>query len=395
MPRMWRVVAAGLASLLVFPFSSARAQSAKPTVLEGKVLLAVSDKPVAKATVRVLGGRADGQGRVFKENTRSDNNGTYSVTLPNRKGLEFAVEAEYDGGLFVGDSLQVKPGSKASLDIKVWKTASDPGAITITDDRMVVAQDETSTQVLEVVTVENDSRFAYVGRGRSLGAKNDGDSPTLGFALPTQAVGQPVELIDSSLNRLYATETDFGFASTVAIPPGETSATFRYVIPGDGGRFDLTRRALYPTDEITILATDPLEIDSDRFRYEGEEEISDEQFGRWSSRKGFDAGDTVPVLAIAEGSESSSLWVGMLIGFGVILVFVIVGLLLRSRPPARAPRVRKSAPAKLPSQDELVAAIAELDLKHDAGEITDSAWNEERMRLKSLLLAAKERQPTS
>ena len=137
------------------------------------------------------------------------------------------------------------------------------------------------------------------------------------------------------------------------------------MIPGEGGRFDLTKRALYPADRMTVLVTDPLEIDSDRFESDGEEEIGGEEYSKWTSRNPFDAGDLIPLLAIAEGSGSSTLWVGILIGLGVILVFLLVGLLFE-RARRRRPRVKKSAPSKLPSHDDLVSAIAELDLKHDA-----------------------------
>lgn len=395
MPRMRRLAAAALATLWLLLPAGAHAQDKRKdeTRIKGTVLLARTDRPVPGAQVRVLGGRADGGGRVFTETATTKKDGEYSVEVPGRPGLEFAVEARFDGGLFVGDSTVVKRGTTRTMDVNVWKTTSDPDAITITGDQLVVAQDESNTGVLEVVTVENGTRFAYIGRGRSMGAKDDDASPTLGFALPSEAVGQPVELVDSSLNRLYATETDFGFAATVAIPPGETTATYRYLIPGEGGRFDLTRRALYPTQQVTVLATDPLEIESDRLSFDGEEDIGSDEYRKWSSRNAFDAGDLIPVLAIAEGSASSSLWVGILIGFGVILLLVIVGVLLRARPPA--PKIKKPGPVKHLSQEELVAAIAHLDLQHEGGEISDEHWTEERMRLKSLLIAAKERQPTS
>ena len=394
LPRMRRLRIAA-AALLVLASAAAPAQAQNKTTLSGTVLHGKSGDPVTKAEVRVIGARVDGQGRVFDKTVKSSNNGSYSINVPTRKGLEFAVEATYDGGLFVGDSVRIKKGAKKRVDVEVWDTTSDPSAIRVTDDQLVIAQDESNTGVLEVVTVENPTKLAYIGRGRSLGADQDDDSPTLGFALPAEAIGQPIELIDSSLNRLYAVDASFGFAATVAIPPGETTATFRYLISGEGGRFDLTRRALYPTDVVTVLATDPLEIDSDRLDYQGREEIGPDEYRKWSSTNSFDAGDLVPMLAVAEGSGSSSLWIGILVGLGIIVLLASIGMLVRRRPTS-APRVKsKPSKTKLPPKADLVSAIAELDLRHESGELTEQEWSEERTRLKSLLLSAREDEPAS
>ena len=382
-------------ALLLLASAATPAHARRNTTISGTVVHGKSGDPVAKAEVRVIGARVDGRGRVFDETAKSNKKGSYAFNVPGRKGLEFAVEVTYDNGLFVGDSVRIKKGTEKQVHVEVWNTTSDPSAIRITEDHMVIAQDESNTGVLEVVTVENPTKLAYIGRGRSMGANQDQDSPTLGFSLPAQAVGEPIELIDSSLNRLYAVDASFGFAATVAIPPGETTATFRYLISGEGGRFDLTRRALYPTDVVTVLATDPLEVDSDRLDYEGREEIGEDEYRKWSSRNSFDAGDLIPVLAVAEGSGSSSLWIGILVGLGIIVLLAGLGMFAR-RQPAPRPRARsKPARTKHPSREDLVAAIAELDLRHESGEVPEREWTEERTRLKSLLLSAREEEPTS
>lgn len=388
LPRMRRL-SSGAAALFVLASAAVPAHAQSKTTISGTVVHGKSGKPVAKAKVRVIGARVDGQGRVFDETATSNRNGSYALNVPERKGLEFAVEVTYDDGLFVGDSVRIRKGTEKNVHVEVWNTTSDPSAIQITDDQLVVAQDESNTGVLEVVTVDNPTKLAYIGRGQSMGAEQDQDSPTLGFSLPSQAIGQPIELIDSSLNRLYAVDASFGFAATVAIPPGETTATFRYLIPGEGGRFDLTRRALYPTDAVTVLATDPLEIDSDRLDYQGREEIGPDEYRKWTSTNSFDAGDLIPVLAVAEGSGSSSLWIGILIGLGIIVLLVGIGIVARRRS-ASVPRSRsKPTRTKLPPKEDLVSAIAELDLRHESGEMTEREWSEERTRLKSLLIGAR------
>lgn len=388
--RRLTVVAAALVAVAT---AGTPAQGRANTMISGTVVHGKTGTPVAQAKVRVIGARVDGSGRVFEEAMPSGRDGSYGFNVPGRNGLEFAIEATYDGGLFVGDSVRVEKGSGKTVDLEVWDTTSDPSVITVTGDQMVIAQDESNTGVLELVAVQNESDRAYIGRGESMGAASDEQSPTLGFSLPTQAIGQPIELIDSSLNRLYAVDASFGFAATVAIPPGETNATFRYLVAGEGGRYDLTKRALYPTENVSVLATEPLEIDSDRLQDEGTEKIGEDNYRKWSSTNPFDAGDAIPVLAVAEGSASSSLWVGILVGLGIMLVLAAVGIAMR-KPAAPAPKVKR-VQLKPKSSPDLVLAIAELDLKHDAGELTDQEWSEQRARLKSRLIDAKQREPAS
>lgn len=384
-------VAAGV-TLLLLASPVAFAQQPKKATIRGSVIHGKTGRPVASAEVRVIGARSDGSGRVFEDTGTTGKDGSYSFEVSVRPGLEFALEAEYDNGLFVGDSVQVEKGEQV-VDIEVWDTTSDPSVITVTGDQMVIAQDESNTGVLELVSVQNESDRAYIGRGESMGAASDEQSPTLGFSLPSQAIGQPIELIDSSLNRLYAVDASFGFAATVAIPPGETSATFRYLVSGVGGRYDLTKRALYPTESVSVLATEPLEIDSPRLQDEGIEKIGKENYRKWSSTNLFDAGDSIPVLAVAEGSASSSLWVGMLVGLGIMLILGAAGIAMRKRANP-TPKV-KPARARPRSTQVLVSAIAELDLKHDGGELSDQEWSEQRARLKSQLIDAKQREPAS
>ena len=389
-----RRLTVGDAALLALCTTAAPA-FARNTTISGKVVHGRTGDPIAGAEVRVIGARVDGGGRVFDEKTKSKKNGSYKFEVPARKGIEFAVEGTYDKGLFVGGTTRVEKGTDEQLNLKVWNTVSDPGVIRITGDQLVIAQDESNTGVLEVVTVENDSKRAYIGRARSVGAEETEGSPTLGFSLPSQAIGQPIELIDSSLNRLYAVDASFGFAATVAIPPGETTATFRYLISGEGGRFDLTRRALYPTEDVTVLATEPLEVDSDRLEDEGTETVGKDEYRKWASTNSFDAGDLIPVLAVAEGSGSSSLWIGIAVGLGAMVLLAGVGMMIRRRPLAAPQRRSRPTRTKLPSREELVAAIAELDLKRESGQMSEQEWTEERTRLKSLLLSAREQEPAS
>ena len=366
------------------------AAGAERAMVRGTVLLGKTSSPAGGAEVTLIGARSNGTGRFYEESITADDRGRFSFAqVPAEQGAQFALEARYDGGLFVFDTMRLKTGVVEQAELRVFQTTSDPEVITVTRDHIFVAHDEQGAGVLESLTVVNNSERAYVGRGRSLG---EGSSQTtLGIALPDQAIGGRVDLVDTTINRLYAESADFGFAATVAIPPGETKITFAYPAPGSGGSYDLSRRALYPIEEVSVFATEPLEITEDRLAYEGVEEISGVRYRKWSSREPFDAGDLIAIRAVAEGSSSSNLWLGMGIALGIVVLALVLALTFRSprRPAAGRPSPARPAPA------ELVEAIAELDLRHESGVLSDEQWSEQRARLKDQLIAAKQREPAS
>ena len=376
---------------IVLALSTAPGVAAERTaVVRGTLVVGDGSKPAAAVEVTLIGARLDGSGRFFDETVDTDERGTFEFEdVPAPATNEFALEANYDGGLFVFDTFELAKGSTEITNIEVWPTTSDPSVIGVERNSLFVTQDEESTGVLESVTVVNSSERAYIGRGRALG--EEASEHTLGFALPDAAIGERVDLVDSTLNRLYAEGADFGFAATVAIPPGETTVTFTYPAPGSAGSYDLSRRALYPIREVFVFVTEPLEIDGSLLTYEGIEEVSDLRYRKWSSREGFDAGDLIPIRAVAEGSSSSNLWLGLGIGLGVV---VLVALLAAGRRRARPSAPGRSAP-RPPQAEDLVAAIAALDLKHESGALDEDEWARRRTRLKDQLIEAKQREPAS
>ena len=374
---------------LLFLLTAAPAAGAKNATVAGTVVLGSARTPVAGTKVTLVGARTDGSGLFFEETETSDRRGRFTFDeVPVKRDAEYALEANYDRGLFVFDTFTLKSGVTEEEELRVYETTADPSVITIAHDQVFLVQNEQGASVFESVTVVNGSERAYIGRGRSLG--DESSQTTLGFALPDDAIGGRVDLIDSTINRLYAEPAEFGFAATVAIPPGETDVTFAYPPTGSAGSYDLSRRALYPIDDFSVFATEPFAITGERLSPQGVEEIGGVRYQKWTSGDGFDAGDLVPILAVAEGSTSSNLWLGLGIGLGVVVLAAIVATTLRSKRPRVARRSK--APSK-PERDELIAAIAELDLEHEAGALNDEQWNERRTRLKEQLVAAKPREP--
>ena len=373
LPAMRRLTAATICALLL----GSTAAAAKPArgLISGRLINAASQRPLSGIEVSLLRA-SDDQANVRTTRQTTDAEGRYSFRrLP--AGSSYALEATYDGGLFVGETIELGRGERRNLDLEVWPTTSDPQVISIRRDDIFLVQGEQGVGVLESVVVVNHGDRAYVGRGTKLDGTEE-DAPTLGFSLPRAARDARVDIVDSEIDRLYAVPSDFGFAATVAIPPGETTTTFTYLVEGSGGSYDITRTALYPIAEVNVYTAQPLAIEAGLFERDGEINRG-RRYTRWTTPESFAAGDPVSVLAVAQHSSRTPLYTGVVLG--LVAIALLAGLAL-VRWSTRSRRV-VTAPGE--TRDHLVTAIAELDLRHQSGAVDDDEWARRRTALKARL----------
>ncbi|MDQ3985176.1 MAG: hypothetical protein M3280_01575, partial [Actinomycetota bacterium] len=242
-----RRLSAALAAPLVFASTSLVIASpsfaASPAAtITGRVVHQTKSVNLKGVEVTLLGAREDGSGRVEKTTTAAANGSFELVDVAADPDIEYTVETIYRGGLFVGENVDFQNGEARPIELRVWDTTSDPSVLSIVRDHLFLIQNQGDTGVLESVTVSNSSSKAYIGRGAAVAGPVKQPTQTLGFALPIEALGERVDIVSSDINRLYATEADFGFAATVAIPPGETNTIFGYQIVQNGGAYDISRR---------------------------------------------------------------------------------------------------------------------------------------------------------
>ena len=364
-------------------------------VVRGRVVHGGTGRPVDGATVRLLSALPDGSGRRQEEVVTKSNGAFAFENLRRGRQRQYALEAVYDDGLFVDESFELGKDERVE-DITVWDTTSDPSVITVVRDEIFIpdAGDENGAGVIEAVTVENSGDEAYIGRGQTLGGETGPGAPTLGFSVPTQAIGKRIDIVSSDLDRLYASDAGFGFVATVAIPPQrEITTIFTYGIEQSTGTFDVSKRVLYPTEELSVYAGDPLEVSSNRLDAAGDETIEGQRYSKWTSTGGFDAGDLVSISVIAEGSSSPGFVWGLAGALGVIVLGTAVGLLMRrdrtnemrTGQEKRAPAARSEAA----SRQEILVEIAELDLRHQSGDVSDEEYAIKRAELKKKVVGSR------
>jgi hypothetical protein len=355
----------------------APASAAERGVITGRVINETTGKPAAGAEVTLAAADEDGSGRVQRSVT-TGKDGTYRFDgLPSGTSWLYIVDARFDGGLFPGSPFRFPPGERPLLEtsLRVWNTTTDPNSIIIARDAMFVLpsddSEENSVGVIESVTVLNQTDFAYIGRGMTDGSAGE---TTFGFGLPAGAGDVRVE--NASFDVPELVETDFGFGITVALPPDETDFTYSYRVPADALTYVLSKTALYPTADLLVFAGAPLKIQSDRLDAKGTETIEGKTYERWEAPGLVDAGDTVLIQASAEADMQ---WWPFALGAGGLVAAIAAGYVLMRRKPGPVPKARRS-------REELIAAIASLDVAYESGDVKEAEWESERAKLKSLLV---------
>ena len=185
--------------------------------------------------------------------------------------------------------------------------------------------------VIESVTVNNLSEFAYIGRGMADGESAAGATPSLGFALPSGAEG--AQVIDASIEVPGGIETDFGFGITAAIPPGETSITYYYRVPGSVGSYNLSRAAVYDIVQYSVHAPEGFDVRSNRLQSDGNVTVGGIDYTRWSSDEAIEAGNQIQMVTVQEADGTSGLagWIIGAIAAFIVLMAVAIAWSVRKR----------------------------------------------------------------
>lgn len=370
-----------VAAFLVSAFVPSAAGATPRGVVTGHVENATTNKHQTGAIVKLSG--ISRSGDEIHRTAQTSTSGNYGFrNLPTGDDWLYAVDATFDGGLFPGRPFTIPSNTSRppviETSIRVWPTTTDPNAILVRRDDMFVVHSKTGAGIIESLTVLNQSHSAYIGRG----GQNGKAAPTLGIAVPPNATIFRIE--NASLDVPRVLDTDFGVGLTIALPPGPTTMTFSYALEGTAGRYTLSRTALYPTVEMSVFAEPSFEVSTNRLERKGSVTLKDKDYARYSAPNGVDAGDEVQIVVTA--TAAVPWWAFGLGGMGLLVVVGLLIFVARRRMKRRGANVEDQLPVET-VRAELVAAIATLDLNHDAGRLPDVEWETRREELKSQLEA--------
>ena len=247
--------------------------------------------------------------------------------------------------------------------------------------------------VSELFTVVNVGQRAYVG---SPGPADGKPMNLLRFGLPD---GARDLVTQDGFSGSQMFQVDRGFASTAAVPPGETQFTFAYAYPYDGTRALFTYRAIYPTGQVVIIAPPDMTVIAPRLTSAGKINSAGGQVQVWQGES-YPAGSSVSIelAKLPVPGEKNLLNVPLLYGVAgllALLAFGLVGYYL-VRGPGRPDGARAAArPAATgtasldaaTTPQALVRALANLDREREAGKLDETPYRIQRDALKAELKA--------
>jgi hypothetical protein len=385
---------------------SARAQA--PGVVSGRVVNgSVGGTVVEGVPVTLLPVTNAGPGQRLSTSTGPDGGFRFDG-LPTGAGTYYVVWAEFQGARFQQGPLQFAPGAaELPVELTVYTpTETDPG-IRLARQVVVIVPSPAQRQlnVVTLVEVENPSPYAYLGP--QVGQQRQ----TLRFGLP--AGSRSLQVVEG-IQVNAVTRTNDGFADTLPIRPGLTTVVFQYLVDYVDNGLLFSLPTYYPTQELSILlAEGDWALTADRVRRAGTVEQDGRRFQSYTATN-LEPGHEIRAVIQGQGLTSQALANQSLftaaVGGAIVLVTVVAvatPLVRRRRsrstarpasPAARGgqrahspPQVEtRPAPVSEPRADEreaLIAAIADLDDRHEAGEISDEEWTRLRAAKKAALVA--------
>ncbi len=355
-------------------------------VITGTVVNATTGAPVENLSVTL--GLFDGAELIEEKVTATDVTGFYRFEgLSTDPNAVYIARVEYPEGQlpYSSDLGTFADGATtASLPISVYETTTDASGVRADRVHYIVDLEPGRALVAELIVLSLDGNKAYIGD----------DGGVLKFTLPAGAEDLSIDNGALGDDQRYV-RTAEGFVDRLPLAPGEQvrQVLFRYALPYEGDALTLTRSLPYPAAAVNVLATDQgQKVSSPNMTDEGRRTT---EMGSFFNLSAVNVAANQPITVELSnlprsGAASPAATGGGNGSMDRMLLFVLVGAgtavaaLLAAWPLLRRPT---RATANIPAdREDLADALARLTLSYEAGEISESAYRDQRLHLKAQML---------
>ncbi len=363
-------------------------------VISGTVTNKTTGKPMPDLTIQL--GIFDQASQLEQRTGATDTAGNYRFAdLPTDATLAYAIRAEYPADVpYSSDFVSFEAGkTELDLPLSVFETTTDPAGVRAERVHYIVEFSGGFAAIAELIVFSLDGDRAYLGDGNHV----------LQFPLPPGA--QDLAVNEGELGSRFV-QIGNGFVDLLPLPPGQNvrQVLFRYALPYTGSALDLVRSLPYPAANVNALIADvgqtinsPDLADQGKRASEGgsyynlvakdvpaNKEVRISMTGLPSpTGGGVDMGATSGTAATSAAGGLNK-WVII----GLIALAAAGAVLLVAMPILRAQNKHGLLASNQPGvsrSDALIDALADLDLAYEAGEIAESTYRDQRLRLKAQL----------
>ncbi|MDO8690499.1 MAG: hypothetical protein Q7R39_10910 [Dehalococcoidia bacterium] len=331
-----------------------------------------------------------GETQLAQVSAKTDSQGHFQFAgLATSSDYYYGLSLLYQGARYMIDFRQFDPGNNAlDWEVPVYDPTPDVSNIHISRGHLIVDVQDGALSVLQFFDFVNSGDKTYVGVHP---ITSDGLKETIRLSLPQEADQITAQ---EGLDECCAFRTDDGISDTLAVPPGNRSVVFSYVLPYSSSNLSLDLSLYYKVDTFDLLVTDQkARVSAKQLQLQDPVDMGAQKYQHFTAA-GL-SGDTelqVDLTGLGGGNLGSSLvnpanlrWGGIgaaVIGIGIVLFFG-----LRRREPAVATTVA-GGPQRPVRRDVLVKELAELDDKFAAGQISEDRYEklkeEKELRLAEL-----------
>lgn len=316
----------------------------------------------------------DGTRFVHEEALLADGDGHARFEgVPVGPGHAARLGAIHEGSTYWSETLALEDaGGRPTLAVRIAPVSSAGRPIHLDTLHLIIqAESPTAFRVLQFVTVSNAGETAWAGGpalpdGRPAGLEVPLPSAArqvTAAPFPTAAEALPVDDLDPGATRLLDPRP---------VPPGGRQAAVTYVLDASDGPARVELRLPYPTQAVSVLlggaAAGAVTLDDTRLDERPPQEIGGESYRMWGA-EALPPGD---VVRFRIGPPSGPL----LPPYGWALAGLGLSLLLAMGATYLAP----ASTHDRRRQQEILTAIARLDLAHDRGDVDTSDYHRARGR---------------
>lgn len=319
--------------------------------------------------------------------TRTDRQGRFRFEgVPPGADLRYRVTVRYQGAEYTEGSVSPGADGVTNLVIPVWDGTADASKIEVARHHLIIEALPDGLKVQEFMVVRNLGDRTFVGSRPVSGDRR----ATLQFTLPR---GYGAVEYREGLMECCIVPTEEGFVDTMDVKPGNREVTFAYHLKPSADRYALSRRLDYSTDEVDLLiAPDTVKVSSESLTDRGPISGQGQQYLRWGGTRLQGGTVLAAELAGLPGPRFQWKWlvylgVAALIGGGLAYPFIRRRRPSASLAPAPAAPIGP-APSRLELElrkAELVAGLATLDERYEAGRISEAEYQRVRALKKATL----------
>lgn len=401
-------------AMVLFLVTGGTTHAANNGHITGKLLDGTNkNAPLAgqKVTLQMAQGP---NGRDLTSST-TDASGAYTFPqLATDKTISYAVYIRYQGAQYVSDVISLADKPEQQLNLTVYQATSGSAKLAIVHTSILIHQPDPKSGTItisEVHSFKNLDTHSYVG---SLDASK-GKPNALMFSLPSGASN--IKLGDGFAG-YQQIQVDSGFATDVAVLPGDTEFSFSFTVPYRSTVYDFAYTAMYPTIDLSVLVPPSIQANSGALNSQSVVNSGGQSYRVFDTKQllskqaihvnlsGLPAAN---VTAASAPTNTSWLWlvVGLLIMVGILLLTALISrfqsLFSGKRRSERhsgkrrhhsSNHERKSRREEYKSgsresvrerKEELLRELLEIDKDFGSGKIDKKDYLERRSRTKSRL----------